>query len=72
MNPIAFSGSALGPVPIEFLRLGFGLLAKHFEDTEIPAVLPRWLPDDWKGCFVRGAPRGSAATPAAAASMPTH
>jgi Na+/H+ antiporter NhaD/arsenite permease-like protein len=34
------------------LLLGFALLAKHFEDTEIPAVLPRWLPDDWKGCFV--------------------
>jgi Na+/H+ antiporter NhaD/arsenite permease-like protein len=115
MNPAAFSGPALGPVPIEFilfgcvlagvamfhahtlrialsgaivialykmafspfkagagiggfglhllhewvilvnlllLLLGFALLAKHFEDTEIPAVLPRWLPDDWKGCFV--------------------
>jgi len=34
------------------LLLGFALLAKHFEDTEVPAVLPRWLPDDWKGCFV--------------------
>ena len=34
------------------LLLGFALLAKLFEDTEIPAVLPRWLPDDWKGCFV--------------------
>src|SRR6185503_19454837 len=115
MNPAAFSGPALGPVPIEFvlfaavligvalfhhhtlrialggavmialykivfspfktgagvagfgahllhewvilinlllLLLGFALLAKHFEDTKIPAVLPRWLPDDWKGCFV--------------------
>jgi Na+/H+ antiporter NhaD/arsenite permease-like protein len=34
------------------LLLGFALLAKHFEDTEVPAVLPRWLPDDWKGSFV--------------------
>jgi hypothetical protein len=34
------------------LLLGFALLAKHFEDTEVPAVLPRWLPDDWTGCFV--------------------
>ena len=33
------------------LLLGFALLAKHFEDSEVPAVLPRWLPDDWKGCF---------------------
>jgi len=115
MDPVAFSGPAIGPVPVEFvlfacvligvalfhhhtlrtalggavvialykmvfspfktgaglpgfgshllhewvilinlllLLLGFALLAKHFEDTEIPAVLPRWLPDDWKGCFV--------------------
>ncbi|HEY6511990.1 MAG TPA: citrate transporter [Burkholderiaceae bacterium] len=115
MNPVAFSGPAIGPVSVEFilfacvlagvalfhhhtlrialggaivialykivfspfktgagfggfglhllhewviltnlllLLLGFALLAKHFEDTEIPAVLPRWLPDDWKGCFV--------------------
>ncbi|HTP71020.1 MAG TPA: SLC13 family permease [Burkholderiaceae bacterium] len=115
MNSVAFSGPAIGPVPVEFilfacvligvavfhhhtlrialggaivvalykiafspfksgaglsgfghhllhewvilvnlllLLLGFALLAKHFEDTEIPAVLPRWLPDDWKGCFV--------------------
>ncbi len=34
------------------LLLGFALLAKHFEDTQVPAVLPRYLPDDWKGCFV--------------------
>ena len=27
-------------------------VAKHFEDSELPAILPRWLPDDWKGCFV--------------------
>jgi len=33
------------------LLLGFALLAKHFEDSEVPALLPRWLPDDWKGCF---------------------
>ena len=34
------------------LLLGFALLAKHFEDSHIPAVLPRFLPDDWKGAFV--------------------
>jgi Na+/H+ antiporter NhaD/arsenite permease-like protein len=33
------------------LLLGFALLAKTFEESEVPAVLPRWLPDDWKGCF---------------------
>src|SRR5688572_18279824 len=34
------------------LLLGFALLAKHFEDSHIPAVLPKFLPDDWKGAFV--------------------
>ena len=32
--------------------LGFALLADHFEKTGIPAVLPNYLPDDWKGGFV--------------------
>jgi Na+/H+ antiporter NhaD/arsenite permease-like protein len=31
------------------LLLGFALLAKYFEESRIPAVLPRFLPDDWKG-----------------------
>jgi Na+/H+ antiporter NhaD/arsenite permease-like protein len=39
-------------VNLLLLLLGFALLAKHFEETEVPAVLPRYLPDDWKGCFV--------------------
>jgi Na+/H+ antiporter NhaD/arsenite permease-like protein len=34
------------------LLVGFGLLARHFEDSQVPAVLPRFLPDDWKGGFV--------------------
>ena len=34
------------------LLLGFALLAKHFEDTHVPSALPRFLPDNWKGCFV--------------------
>ena len=34
------------------LLLGFALLAKHFEDSQVPAILPRWLPNDWKGGFV--------------------
>ena len=34
------------------LLLGFALLAKHFEASGIPAILPRFLPDDWKGGFV--------------------
>lgn len=34
------------------LLLGFALLARHFEDSQIPQALPRFLPDDWKGGFV--------------------
>lgn len=38
-------------VNLLLLLLGFALLAKHFEDSLVPAVLPRWLPDDWTGCL---------------------
>jgi Na+/H+ antiporter NhaD/arsenite permease-like protein len=31
------------------LLLGFALLSNHFEESRVPAVLPRYLPDDWKG-----------------------
>ncbi len=34
------------------LLLGFSLLSRHFEKTHIPAVLPRFLPHDWKGGFI--------------------
>jgi Na+/H+ antiporter NhaD/arsenite permease-like protein len=34
------------------LLLGFALLSNHFEKSRVPAVLPRFLPDDWKGAFV--------------------
>lgn len=33
------------------LLLGFVVLAKYFEHSGIPAILPRYLPDDWKGPF---------------------
>ncbi len=33
------------------LLLGFALLARHFEDSRLPQILPRFLPDDWKGGF---------------------
>ncbi len=39
-------------VNLLLLLLGFALLADLFEKSEIPAVLPRFLPDDWKWCFV--------------------
>ena len=31
------------------LLLGFALLARHFEDTRLPQLLPALLPDDWRG-----------------------
>jgi Na+/H+ antiporter NhaD/arsenite permease-like protein len=34
------------------LLMGFALLSRHFEDSRVPAWLPRLLPDDWKGAFV--------------------
>jgi Na+/H+ antiporter NhaD/arsenite permease-like protein len=34
------------------LLLGFALLAAHFEDSGVPAILPRWLPDNWLGGLV--------------------
>src|SRR3954466_5131178 len=34
------------------LLLGFALLSRHFEESGVPAMLPRFLPDDWKGGFV--------------------
>jgi len=37
---------------LALLLLGFAILADLFEKSEVPAMLPRYLPDDWKGCFV--------------------
>ncbi len=34
------------------LLLGFSVLARYFEQSQVPEILPRWLPDDWKGGFV--------------------
>ena len=34
------------------LLLGFELLSKIFQHTAIPELLPKYLPDDWKGPFV--------------------
>ena len=31
---------------------GLRLLARHFEKSHVPVILPRFLPDDWKGGFV--------------------
>jgi len=34
------------------LLVGFALLSRHFEESRIPRILPRFLPDDWKGGLV--------------------
>jgi len=34
------------------LLVGFALLSRHFEESHVPAVLPNFLPDDWKGGFL--------------------
>ena len=33
------------------LLMGFALLSRHFEQSQLPDVLPAYLPDDWKGAF---------------------
>jgi Na+/H+ antiporter NhaD/arsenite permease-like protein len=33
------------------LLMGFAILARHFEKSHVPVVLPKYLPDDWKGAF---------------------
>jgi len=34
------------------LLVGFALLSRHFEESQLPRLLPRILPDDWKGGLV--------------------
>jgi len=34
------------------LLTGFAILAKHFDESHLPKVLPKYLPDDWKGGFM--------------------
>lgn len=34
------------------LLLGFAVLSKIFEQSNVPDILPRYLPDDWKGPFL--------------------
>lgn len=33
------------------LLMGFALLARHFEKSHLPVILPRFLPHDWRGAF---------------------
>lgn len=34
------------------LLLGFAVLSKIFEESKVPDILPKFLPDDWKGPFL--------------------
>jgi Na+/H+ antiporter NhaD/arsenite permease-like protein len=34
------------------LLIGFSILSRHFEESEVPAFLPNLLPNDWKGPLV--------------------
>ncbi len=34
------------------LLLGFGILSKIFEESGVPDILPKYLPNDWKGPFL--------------------
>jgi Na+/H+ antiporter NhaD/arsenite permease-like protein len=34
------------------LLTGFALLSRHFEKSHVPLILPKYLPDDWKGGFI--------------------
>jgi Na+/H+ antiporter NhaD/arsenite permease-like protein len=34
------------------LLIGFSILSRHFEESEVPASLPDLLPNDWKGPLV--------------------
>ena len=34
------------------LLLGFAILAKLFEESRVPEILPEYLADDWKGAFM--------------------
>jgi len=33
------------------LLIGFALLSRHFEDSRVPAMLPRYLPANWTGAL---------------------
>ncbi|MDK9723479.1 MAG: citrate transporter [Sterolibacteriaceae bacterium MAG5] len=33
------------------LLMGFAILARHFEKSHVPVILPRFLPSDWRGAF---------------------
>ena len=65
---IFFTGFKTGPGPSGFiyhlghewvillnllcLLTGFALLSRHFEKSHVPVVIPKYMPNDWKGAFL--------------------
>jgi Na+/H+ antiporter NhaD/arsenite permease-like protein len=45
-------GEWVGITNLFALLVGFALLSRHFELSHVPHLMPRILPDDWKGGFV--------------------
>jgi Na+/H+ antiporter NhaD/arsenite permease-like protein len=46
------AGELISLLNLGGLLFGFAILAKHFEESKIPEILPDYLPNDWKGGFV--------------------
>jgi Na+/H+ antiporter NhaD/arsenite permease-like protein len=46
---IHFTHEAPTLVNLLFLLVGFAVIARHFEDSHLPLLLPRYLPDGWTG-----------------------
>ena len=47
-----FEHEAVTLINLLCLLLGFALIARHFEASRVPLLLPRYLPDGWNGAFV--------------------
>jgi Na+/H+ antiporter NhaD/arsenite permease-like protein len=43
------ASEAIGIINLFALLVGFALLSRHFESSRLPQLLPRALPNDWKG-----------------------
>ena len=46
-----FNGEWVSLANLLCLLMGFAFLSRHFEKSQVPLVLPKYLPDNWKGNF---------------------
>lgn len=46
-----FAAESIGLLNLLGLLVGFAVLAKHFQASNIPQILPDYLPDNWLGPF---------------------